>query len=68
MLKPFVTLATAAAVGVVLWKLLGLLLLPLVGIALGLFITVLKFAFLGAALFFAFWLFRRCTRDSTSTA
>ncbi|MBK6423244.1 MAG: hypothetical protein IPI38_11605 [Gemmatimonadetes bacterium] len=68
MLKPFVTLAAAAAVGVVLWKLLGLLLLPLVGIALGLFITVLKFAFVGAALFFALWLFRRITRDSTSTA
>lgn len=68
MLKPFVTLAAAAAVGVVLWKLLGLLLLPLVGIAFGLLITVLKFAMLGAGLFFAFWLFRRMTRDSTTTA
>lgn len=66
MFKPILGLAVAGAVGVVLWKLLGLLLLPLLGVALGLLFTVLKFAFLGALVMFVIWLFRRMTRDSAT--
>ncbi len=66
MLKPILGLAVAGAVGVVLWKLLGLLLLPFIGVMLALFFTVLKFALLGLLVWFVIWLFRRMTRDSAT--
>jgi hypothetical protein len=62
MLKPVVTLAAVAAVGVVIWKLLGLLLLPLLGVALGVVVTIIKFAFVASMVFFVLWLFRRSGR------
>lgn len=68
MLKPLFALAAAGAIGLVLWKLLGLLLLPLFGVALGLMFVVIKFAIIGAMVWFAIWLFRRMTRSTASTA
>lgn len=66
MFKPLFGLAIAGAIGLLLWKFIGLLLLPFVAVALGLFFTVLKFAFLGALVWFVIWLFRRMTRDSAT--
>lgn len=66
MLKPVLGIAAAGFAAVVLWKLLGLLLLPLMAMALGFLIVVLKFAFIGAGICFAIWLFRRMTRSSAT--
>lgn len=61
-MKPLLNLAALGIVGVVLWKLLGLLLLPLVGVMLGIFFVVMKFAVIGAVLCFLVWLLRRNSR------
>ena len=68
MLKPLFSLAAIGIVGVVLWKLLGLLLLPLLGVALGIFFVVMKFAVIGAVLFFLVWLVRRSSRSEAKAA
>jgi hypothetical protein len=52
MLKPVLQLAAIGVVGVILWKLLA-------GVFLGIFLTILKVAFLVGLAFFAFWLFKR---------
>ena len=66
MLKPVLSIAAAGFVAVVLWKVLGLLLLPLVAMAFGLLVVVLKFAFIGAMICFAIWVFRRMTRTHST--
>lgn len=66
MLKPVLGLAAAGFAAVFLWKLLGLLLLPLMAMALGFLVVVLKFAFIGAMICFAIWIFRRMTRSSAT--
>lgn len=52
--KPVLALAAAGAVGFALWKLASLLLLPLVGTVVGFLLTILKFAAIGALLWFAY--------------
>lgn len=59
MRHPIVALAAVGAVGFALWKVASLLLLPLVGTLLGIVFTVLKFAAVGALIWFAFWLVNR---------
>ena len=66
MLKPLMNLAALGIVGVLLWKLLGLLLLPLVGVALGIFFLLFKFALIGAVLFFLVWLVRRGSKKEAT--
>ena len=57
--KPVLALAAAGAVGFALWKLASLLLLPLVGTVVGFLLTILKFAAIGALLWFAYWFLTR---------
>ena len=52
MAKPVLQLAAVGVVGVVIWKLAGVFLIPLL-------FTVLKFALIVAAALFAVWLFKR---------
>lgn len=59
MLRPVVTLAALGVVGLVVWKLLWVLLLPLVGMALGLAFTVLKLGLIALLIFVAYKLFQR---------
>jgi len=59
MMKPVVTLAAAGVVGIALWKILSILLLPLAGVLFGLLLTLLKVGLLVALVMFAVWLFRR---------
>ena len=66
MLKPILGLAATGVVAVLLWKLVLLALLPLVGVAVGLVLLVVKVVFLGCAVIFAIWLIRRMTRDRAS--
>lgn len=63
MLKPVVTLATAGVIGIALWKILSILLLPLAGMLFGLLLTLLKVGLLVALVMFAVWLFRRKDKE-----
>lgn len=60
MLKPVLTLAGTAVLGVVLWK---ILLLPLAGMLMGLLFTVVKIAVVVGLIFLILYLFRRGTKD-----
>jgi len=66
MLKPVLGVATAGVVMVLLWKLLAVILLPMLGVALAVVYTVLKVAFIVGAVCFAFWIFRRMSRSEAS--
>jgi hypothetical protein len=58
MWKPLVTVAGAGVLGFALWKVLSVLLLPLVGTLVGIVATVLKVALFVGLVLFLFWLFR----------
>lgn len=68
MLKPVLGVATAGVVMLLLWKLLAVILLPMLGVAFALVFTVIKFAFIIGTVCFAFWLFRRMSRSEASAA
>ena len=59
MLKPVLSLAAAGILGVVLWKLLGLLLLPLVGVAFAMLFAVIKIGLIVGLICLVMWLVRR---------
>ncbi len=67
MLKPVLGLAATGIVALILFKVIALLLLPLIGITIGIFVIAIKIAFWVGVAWFAMWLFRRLTRD-TATA
>lgn len=66
MFKPVLTLAAAGVIGVVLWKVLAFVLLPVAGALLGLFMTLLKVGVLVALVLFALWLWRRSDKSEAS--
>ena len=68
MLKPVLGLAATGIVALVLFKLLALLLLPLIGITIGLAFVAIKVAFWVLVAMFAVWVFRRMTRSETVSA
>jgi hypothetical protein len=67
MLKPVLGLAATGIVALILFKVMALLLLPLIGITIGIFLIAIKVVFWVGVAWFALWLFRRMTR-STATA
>jgi len=67
MLKPVLGLAATGIVALILFKVIAVLLLPLIGITIGIFVIAIKIAFWVGVAWFAVWLFRRLTRD-TATA
>jgi hypothetical protein len=68
MLKPLSGLAAAGVAALVLYKLMVLLLLPLVGVAIGLAMLVVKALFILLTVILAIWVFRRMTRRESVTA
>lgn len=68
MLKPVAGLAAAGVITLILWKLLGVLLLPLVGIGLALVVAIIKLAVGLGAILLMVWLIRRSGRDHSSAA
>ena len=62
-MRPVVTLAAVGIIGVALWKVRSILLLPLAGLLLGLVLTLVKVALLVALVMFAVWLFRRKDKE-----
>ena len=68
MLRAFGMLAGTAVVGILAVKLLGLLLLPILGIVFGFVMFVLKLALIGGLIYLAFKLFRRWGEERGSQA
>lgn len=60
MLKPVLTLAGTAVLGVVLWK---ILLVPLAGMLIGFLFTLVKIAVVVGLVFLIVYLFRRGSKD-----
>lgn len=56
-MKPFVRLAVVGVSGVVLFKLFATILIPLLGVMLGIFMLTLKIALIAAVGFFIYSLF-----------
>ncbi len=63
MLKPVLGLAATGIVALILFKVMALLLLPLIGITIGIVLIAIKVAFWIGVAWFALWLLRRLTRD-----
>lgn len=68
MLRALGMLAGTAVVGVLVLKLLGLLLLPVLGIVMGFVMFVLKLALIFGLAFLAYKLFRRWTEERGTEA
>jgi hypothetical protein len=68
MLKPVLAVAATGVLGLILWKILAVLLLPMLGVALAVVFTVLKFALLAGLVLFAIWLWRRFGHRETGAA
>ncbi|HYS21752.1 MAG TPA: hypothetical protein VEO73_11750 [Gemmatimonadales bacterium] len=62
MLKPFLQLAAVGVIGVVVWRVLSIFMLPLLGALLGI---LLKIALLVGIVFLVMWLLRRPKDEPT---
>lgn len=67
-LKPILGVAATGILGVLLWKVLLVFLLPLVGIVTGFLFLVVKVVFLVVMLCVAIWIFRRWARREEKLA
>jgi hypothetical protein len=67
MLKPALSLAATGVIALLLWKVLGLFLLPLVGVLIGFAFLALKIGLLVGAVCFLLWLFRRFNRHADAS-
>jgi len=68
MLKPVLGLAATGAAALLLWKLLLVMVLPLIGAAVGLVFLVIKVGFLICTVLFAIWLVRRLSRNQAGAS
>ena len=67
MLKPMLAISATGILALLLWKALAVLLLPLVGIALGVVITILKVILLAGLVLLSIWLIRILDRSTSPT-
>lgn len=67
-MKPVLGVAATGVVAFLLWKALFIVLLPLVGIAVGLVFLVLKIIFICMMICVGVWVFRRLGRREEKTA
>jgi hypothetical protein len=65
MLKPLLGVAATGVAAVLAWKLLVIVMLPLLGLAIGVVAFMIKAAFLLLALLIAYWVFRRATQEDS---
>jgi purine-cytosine permease-like protein len=63
MSKSIVTVAAVGFLGFALWKILSILLLPLVGTLLGFLLTIVKVAVIAGLILLAWWLVVRRRKD-----
>jgi hypothetical protein len=68
MIKPLLGVAATGVVAVLAWKLLVIVMLPLVGLAIGVVAFMIKAAFLLLILLISYWIYRRMSRDDSATA
>jgi len=68
MLKPVLGVAAAGVVGLLLWKLFLVVLLPLMGVAIAAILGFIKIAFAAFMVLFAIWLFRRLSRNEVPSS
>ena len=66
MIKPIMQLAATGVVAVVLWKLAAIVLLPLLGVAVGILAVLLKLLFLALGLSLAWLVYRWLTRNTAT--
>ena len=59
MLKPLLGLAATGVVAVAAWKLMAIILLPLLGVAIGIAAMVIKVFVILILLLIAYWLYRK---------
>jgi hypothetical protein len=67
MFKPVMQVAATGVVAFLLWKLAAVLLLPLLGVAVGIAAFVIKLGFIALILFVLWLVFRRRNDRSTAT-
>jgi hypothetical protein len=65
MLKPLLAVAATGAAAVLAWKIMALVMLPLLGLAIGFVALVIKLLVVFFILLIAFWLFRRASRSES---
>jgi hypothetical protein len=68
MLKPLLGIAATGVVAVLAWKLMVLILLPMLGLALGIVAVVIKVFFILFVVMIAYWLYRRLMRRDAMAA
>ena len=68
MLKPLLAVAATGAAAILAWKLLVIVMLPLVGLAIGVVAFMIKAAFILLILLISYWVYRRTNRDDSATA
>ena len=65
MIKGLLGVAATGVVAVMAWKLMALVMLPLLGIAIGFVALMIKMMVVFFILLIAYWLFRRATRSES---
>jgi hypothetical protein len=65
MFKGLLGLAATGVVAVIAWRLMALIMLPLLGIAIGFVALMIKMMVLFFVLLIAFWIFRRASRSES---
>lgn len=63
-MRTFAPLAFATISGVVLWKLFATLLLPVLGVLFGLFVTVMKFALIAGVTYFVYSMVKKRSEEA----
>ena len=65
MLKPLLGIAATGVAAVVIWKILAVILLPMIGLAIGLAAFVIKMFVLLFVLLIAYWVYKRTMRKDS---
>lgn len=65
MIKPLLGVAATGVAAVVIWKLMAIVLLPMIGLAIGLVALVIKVFVILIVLLIAYWLYRRMVRQDS---
>ena len=63
MLKTLLGLAATGVVAVLAWNLMAIVVLPLIGLAIGIVAFVIKVLVILFVLMIAYWIYRRMSRD-----
>lgn len=68
MLKPLLAVTATGVAAVLAWKLLVIVMLPLLGLAIGVVAFMIKAAFILLILLIAYWIYRRTGSEGSAAA